>query len=468
MKTSKHLAIVLLLLAGVLSRTHAQTLTTLWQFGNPGTNGFSPEAGLAQGGDGYFYGTTYFGGNTNLNNGAGYGTVFRISSTGTLTTLYQFGGLLTDGIFPKARLVQGKDGYFYGTTFGGQGTMFRISSVGALTTVHQFSGATNDESPVAGLVQGADGDFYGTSYGGGTNYQGTVFRISSTGSLTTLHQFGGVATDGRYPEAGLIQASDSNFYGTTYSGGTNNLGTVFRIDSGGSLTTLHQFSGLDGAFPQSGLTQGADGYFYGATFSGGTNGDGTAFRISSAGSFTTLWQFGGANGRDPDAEPVQGSDGYFYGTTVQGGATNCIGGCGTIFRISPAGTLTTQYKFGVRATDGQFPETPLVQGADGCFYGTTINGGIYGNGTVFKLVVPLNPPANQISAIQLSGTNVVFTIPSVAGETYQLQFTIDPSSGSWSNVVGVCVSNSIGALMTFTNFGAASAPQEFYRFDITP
>ena len=471
---SKHLVIFLLLLTVGLGQTSAQTLTTLWQFNNPGTNGDYPEAGLVQGSDGYFYGTTYFGGNTNLNNGGGYGTVFRISSTGSLTTLYEFGGVATDGIFPHAGLAQGHDGYLYGTTTEGgtnsQGTMFRISSAGSLTTVYQFSAATEDESPVAGLVLGSDGYFYGTTYGGGTNYEGTVFRISSAGTVTTLYQFGGLATDGHDPEAGLVQGSDSYFYGTTYAGGTNNVGTVFRVNSAGSLTTLYQFSRFDehGQSPQSGLVQGVDGYFYGATFSGGTNGDGTVYRISSAGTLTTLWQFSGADGRDPDASLLQGSDGYFYGTTVQGGATNCIGGCGTIFRISSTGTLTTQYRFGVRPTDGQFPETPLVQGSDGYFYGTTINGGIYGDGTVYKLVVPLNPPANQISAIQVSNTKLVFAVPSVAGETYQLQFTTDPSSGSWSNIGGASVTNSIGALLTLTNFGGASLPQGFYRFDITP
>jgi uncharacterized repeat protein (TIGR03803 family) len=173
---------------------------------------------------------------------------------------------------------------------------------------------------------------------------------------------------------------------------------------------------------------------------------------------------------------VQSSDGNFYGTTQYGGTTNfntqcsCYGN-GTVFRISPSGSYTSLYIFVGSRTDGAGPVAGLVQGSDGNFYGTTASGGTYGGGTVFKLSIPLSPPPypiNQITSVQIAATNIIFSIPSVAGETYQLQFTSDLTSGTWSNIPGVSVSNSIGSTLTLTNFAGANQPQGFYRFAITP
>ena len=246
------------------------------------------------------------------------------------------------------------------------------------------------------------------------------------------------------------------------------LSTHGSVATAQTLTTLYQFqlSGPHpgGADPYAGLVQGSDGYFYGTTWVGGTNSGGTVFRISSAGALTTLYQFGGlpTDGANPYAGLVQGSDGYFYGTTWGGGTNKG----GAVFRISSAGALTTLYQFS-RLPGGAYPYAGLVQGSDGYFYGTTSVGGTNEDGTVFKLSVPLNPPPNQISRVQLSSTNVVVTIPSVAGETYQLQFTSSMNPPNWSNVPNVAVTNSIGALLTLTNFGGAVGPQGFYRFAIT-
>ena len=244
-----------------------------------------------------------------------------------------------------------------------------------------------------------------------------------------------------------------------------------------TVTNLYSFVGppTDGANPVGGLVQGSDGNFYGTTQSGGTNGDGTVFRISPSGSYSNLYSFGSVtnDGADPYAGLVQGSDGNFYGTTYGGGtSTNCsIYGCGTVFRISPSGNYTNLYSFGRSPTDGNDPEAGLVQRSDGNFYGTTFNGGTHTNGTVFKLTVPLNPPPypiNQITGIQKSGTNIVFKVVSIAGETYQLQFSSSMKPTNWSNITGAFVSNSIGSLLTLTNFGGAVGSQGFYRFDITP
>src|SRR6266496_2562894 len=255
----------------------AQTVTTLHSFN--GGDGRSPEATLAQGSDGSFYGTTSSGG------AFFQGTVFRMTSSGAITVLHSFNSFLGEGAVPIAGLVQGSDGNFYGTTaLGGahfQGTVFRITPSGALTVLHSFSGHPGEGAvPFAALVQGSDGNFYGTTALGGAHSKGTVFKIDSAGSLTTLHSFSGSAGEGANPVAGLVQGSDGNFYSTTALGGTHLRGTVFNIDATGSLTTLHSFSGSpdEGAIPFAGLAQGTDGNLYGTTALGGTHGAGTVFK----------------------------------------------------------------------------------------------------------------------------------------------------------------------------------------------
>ena len=454
------IAIILLIFAGRSFNARAQTETNLYWFN--GIDGSNPVFGLVQGHDGNFYGVTVGGATQDVCSGH-CGTIFKISSNGSLTNLYWFSG--SDGTSPSW-LVQGSDGNFYGTAaYGGTnacncGTVFRISPSGSLTTLYTFNGPPNDGAvPWAGLVQGSDGNLYGTTTAGGTNgcNCGTVFQISPGGSYTSLHSFG---PDGQRPVAALVQGSDGNFYGTTQRGGRGGGGIAFRISPSGSFTNLHSFGSADGNQLVNALTQGTDGNFYGTAPNGGATGFGTVFRISPSGSFTNLHSFSGSDGYGPNSVLVQGSDGNFYGTTVRGGTNSCE--CGIVFRISPSGSLTTVYTFS--GSDGAGPNG-LVQGSDGSFYGNTYGDG---NGSVFRFSVPLNPPANQISAAQVSGNDLTISVPSVAGETYQLQFTTDPACGIWSNVPGVSVTNSLGALLTLTNFGGALQPQGFYRFAITP
>jgi len=232
--------LLLLLILPVFGAQAAVVFTSLYSF--TGTNdGANPGAALVQGSDGYFYGTTPYGGTTNENTytPSGYGTVFKISTNGALTTLYLFTNGI-DGANPSAALVQGSDGYFYGTTpYGGTtnentytpsgfGTVFKISTNGAFNTLHSFDGIDGANSSAA-LVQGSDGYFYGTTLIGGTNDYGTVFKISPSGALTTLYSFGTIKDlynfnqplDGGNPHAALVQGSDGNFYGTAFSGGSN-------------------------------------------------------------------------------------------------------------------------------------------------------------------------------------------------------------------------------------------------------
>ena len=310
----------------------------------------------------------------------------------SVTTLVQFDQ--TNGTRPVGVLAQGPDGNFYGATYqggaGDQGTVFKMTPAGALTTLHSFAGAYADGAdPYAGVTLGTDGNYYGTTSGGGANFAGTVFKITSTGTETILHNFD--YSDGDGPEGGVIQGSDGDFYGTTYGeSGAGDLGTVFKMTPKGKLTTLCYFliNCSGGYDPAGGLIQGTDGNFYGTTSLGGyQNCDvggptcGTIFEITPEGTLTTLYSFCAnnvnpcADGSFPAAGLVQGSDGNFYGTTELGGggSTNCEFGCGTFFKMTPTGTLTTLYNFCSQSgcTDGVYPEAVLVQGSDGNFYGTT-------------------------------------------------------------------------------------------------
>jgi uncharacterized repeat protein (TIGR03803 family) len=394
----------------------AQNFTTLHTFDN--TDGANPFAGLVQATNGGFYGTT-FGGGAN-----GDGTVFIISPSGTVTSLYSFCSQsgCTDGQYPDGGLVQATNGDLYGTPelggTNGSGTVFKMTPGGTLTTLYSFcsqSGCPDGQYPTAGLAQSTNGDFYGTTSGGGANGNyGTVFRITPSGTLTTLYSFCAQSgcTDGLQTYAGLVQATNGDFYGTTSEGGANaSNGTVFKITPNGDLTTLYSFcaqSGCtDGSYPYAGLIQAANGDFYGTTLEGGANlcppynGCGTVFKITPKGALTTLYRFcaqsGCADGKFPYAGLVQATDEDFYGATQQGGAAACDppldNGCGTLFRVTGRGTLTTLYTFCAQSEcmDGGAPQGALVQDTDGDFYGTTAQGGASGAGTVFRLSTGLGP-----------------------------------------------------------------------------
>jgi uncharacterized repeat protein (TIGR03803 family)/autotransporter-associated beta strand protein len=419
-----------------------------------GTNGQNPYAGLIQGSDGNFYGTTSGGGSSND------GTVFKITSSGSLTTLFSFVG--TNGINPYANLIQGSDGNLYGTTSQGgssnDGTVFKITTSGSLTTLCSFTGS-NGALPRAGLVQGSDGNFYGTTYAGGSSNDGTVFKITSSGSLTTLCSFTG--TNGSIPEASLIQGSDGNFYGTTFQGGSSNFGTVFKITSAGSLTTLFNFdNGLDGASPEGSLIQVSGGNFYGTTSGGGNGAGGTVYEITSSGSLTTVYAFTSGTGEGPTAGLVLGNDGNFYGTTFQTadfGSNND----GTVFKLTPSGTLTTLCNF--TGTNGAYPEAAaLILGSDGNLYGPTFQGGSSNDGTVFKLTPPFatltagNAFSYQITAsgsptsygasplppgLTVNSSGLISGTPTTAG-TYTVTISATNGSGTGTATLNLTVNSS--------------------------
>jgi len=390
-------AVCLLWVATSLASS-AQTFGTLYSF--DASDGHNPQDALVQGFDGNFYGTTYYGGTHN------FGTVFKITPDGALTTLYSFcmETGCADGKYPGANVVQSTDGNLYGTTdYGGVyngGEFFKITSGGALTVLYSFCAkatCTDGEGPYTGVIQATDGNFYGTTHSGGVYSSGSVFKLTPAGSLTTLYSFCAQSEcpDGRTPTAGLVQATDGNLYGTTSLNGANGYGTVFKITTAGVFALVYNFCAetdcTDGKYPV-GLIQGTDGSLYG-TAGGGAYNQGTVFRLTLAGALTTVYSFcpqtGCVDGSDPRSGVIQATDGNFYGTTDTGGAYLE----GTAFEITPAGALTILYSFCAQSgcADGLFLYAGLVQGTDGTFYGTTYKGGAHLDGTVFTLNTGLDP-----------------------------------------------------------------------------
>lgn len=367
----------------------AGTVSVLHTFPTGATDGEAPDGSLIQASDGNFYGTTSRGG------ASSEGTIFTITPAGSETVLHSFVSGTTDGASPSNHLVQASVGNFYGTTNAGgifnDGTVFKVTSSGTETVLYSFSGLgavagrEDGADPFGGLIQASDGNFYGTTIGGGANSAGTIFKITPSGTETVLYSFAGGATDGSTPQGGLIQASDGNFYGTTVNGGASNDGTVFRITPAGAETVLYSFVGgtTDGAYPEDSLIHASDGNFYGTTYSGGASDAGTVFKITPSGTETVLYSFAGgaADGASPQGSLLQASDGNFYGTTTYGGASNQ----GTVFRVTSAGVETVLYSFAGGATDGANPVGSLIQTSNGDFYGTTVYGGANGYGILFVL-----------------------------------------------------------------------------------
>ena len=478
MKTpsSSKVACLAVLWIGLSAAALGQTFTTLAEFN--ATDGSAPGP-VIQGTDGNFYGVTSFGGQFSQ------GAVFRITPDGTITTLHSFcqQSGCPDGNYPNGSLVQASDGNFYGATyFQGAanstfGTIFRITPTGTLTTIYAFCpgqvGCPDGQFPNGGLVQGSDGNLYGTTQhteGG----QGTVFRITLDGTLTTLYTFCTKTgcPDGGAIFGGLTLGKDGNFYGTTVFGGAFSKvfgGTVFKITPAGNVTTLHSFcaqkSGvvcLDGSEPWNGaLVQASDGNFYGTTSSGGGNvcplsgnGCGTAFRITPGGKLTTLHVFCSdvnSNGRctdgaAPSSGMIVGSDGNLYGTTTTGGTgvystSKCSNtaheGCGTLYSMSTAGSLNTLYNFCsiTGCADGTGGNSLIVSGDT--LYGST-SGGTSSTGTVFSfstsvaLAPTFTPPAISFGNEALDTTSKVRSvmIKNVNTGSATLDFTGFKLSGS--------------------------------------
>ena len=373
----------------VFKTTTAGVLTRMFGFGYF-NSGLTPSSGLALGPGGNFYGTTTLGPGS-----GGNGTVFMITPNSNFVTLYSFSGG-ADGGVPLGSLTLGLDGNFYGVTSSGGanglGTVFRITTSGILTTLYSFTGGVNGGRPQTGLVRDSEGNLYGTtpylaSCGSGCPSNATVYQITPAGVFTTL------ASDDQHsvapePVAPMIQGSDGSFYGTSVAPGPNpgsaaGYGSVFRVTSTGSLSALHLFIGAGDGSSTNAPIIAADGQVYGASPSGGVDNDGVVYRMTLSGDFSVLYSFtNSSDGGAPGSALVQGSDGNFYGTTSGHGAFSALPN-GSVFRLTPAGVLTTLHVFS--GSDGTDPMAPLVLGADGALYGTTFIGGAKGEGSVFRI-----------------------------------------------------------------------------------
>ena len=338
---------------------------------------------MAQGRDGNLYGITTTGGLNNL------GTIFKITPTGTLTTLFNFD--TTHGSTPIGGLVLGLDGNLYGTAERGGahgfGNIFRITPAGALTVIYDFTGGTDGGLPVAALMIGSDGNFYGTSH------PGIAFRITSGGVFTPIAS---IPTDTYGP---LALASNGSYYGVTEFGGTNTDGTIYRI-TGTTSTTLYNFDGPHGAFPIGGLVVGSDGNLYGTTTAGGANNDGVIFRITPAGAYTILVNFDHTQpllGYQAYAGLIAGSDGNLYGATIWGGTY----GDGVIFQMTTAGAYSVLTSFDAPGGDGAYA-TPM-QHSSGSIFGLTSRGGAVSNGVVYRFDTGLTPFVSLTNPVGLVG-----------------------------------------------------------------
>lgn len=403
------LALAALVAAGA---AHATTFTVLHNFTGP--EGMRPQTALLRDGQGNLFGTA-----EQSSPKKSTGMVFKFTPKGRLIVVHAFRGH-EDGNQPEAStVVADTAGNLYGTTqTGGKpidakgGTVFKIAPDGTESLLHIFHGVPDGVNPSAGLTIDTAGNLYGTTPGGGTITQcvntdssgcGTVFKIAPGGAETVLHAFEGPDGIGLYG-ADLLVDGSGDIYGVTYAGGAFNTcyggpgcGTVFKIASDGTFSTLYSFKGInsggnDGNFPLSTLIEDDAGNLYGTTWSGGVsldrscNGCGTIFKIDPEGAETVLYTFpGGAGGQQPEGGVVRDAQGNLYGTAYGGGDLHCQKhvGCGIAYKLTPDGTFTVIHVF--EKTDGAYPVGGLIGDGAGNLYGTTTAGGAYGGGTIFEL-----------------------------------------------------------------------------------
>ena len=415
---------------------------------------------LVQGPNSTVYGTSDIG-------GVGNGSVFQVAvPAGTTTEIYAFCSVstCTDGKYPIGGLVVGTDNNFYGTTTAGAnatpgttaagGTVFKITPSGTLTTLYRFCSNIDpvnaaiclDGAAPNQLVLGSDGAFYGTTQYGGSTNNGTVFKITSDGVLTTLYNLCTFCAGGGVPTQGMVQATNGDFYGSTVGGGAQNVGTLFKITPAGVFTPLYSFCSqpncVDGQQVAGSLVQGSDGNFYGVMNDGGANRYGSIFKLSQTGEFSTIYEFCAistcTDGKYPQGGLVQAADGSFYGTTSEGGANNW----GTLYKITADGTFTLLYGFCSQpeCSDGESPDAGLLKDSNGNLYGTTTSGGSTEDGTIFSYPVgrakadstALSALVNYFGQDETSYSDWVVWRPS-SGEWYIL----DPSGPSKSVQWGV-------------------------------
>jgi uncharacterized repeat protein (TIGR03803 family) len=436
--------------------------TVLHTFSGP--DGESPAAPLVEGGDGFLYGVAAHGGDFAVLPPDGGGTVFRVSPGGTFTTLHIFGG--PDGAVPNS-LIQGQDGFFYGTTtYGGElqpgnGTLFRMDAAGVVTVLHAFPFAIGGGSSLPGpIVQGADGALYGSARGefGTSAHGGYVYRFDpATGDFRHLHDFSG--SDGAFPTGPLFQSADGFFYGTTNQGGLWNSGVTYKVDALGNFVLLHSLSPLypgEGSQPKGGVIQASNGLFYGTTEQGGYFGE--IFRMDAAGGFSVIHRFDAyaSDGGSPGSGLIEARDGFLYGTAPVGGQPVSDPRYGVVYRMDTGGTVTLVHTF--TGPDGAKPQAALVQGADGGLYGSTVVGGATGLGVLFRLD-PAASPSVSLTSLTLNPAQVTGGAPSTG--------TVTLSAPAPSGGVSLLLTSSSPALASVPGSVTVPAGSTSVTFQVT-
>jgi uncharacterized repeat protein (TIGR03803 family) len=396
------LAAATLLALGYLPEAKAQTFQILYSFPG-GLNGAGPTGSLVMDSSNNLLGTTTNGGDTGCGSYIGCGVVYKLSLSGAESTLTSF-HKLPDAQYPLAGVIWNGGHYYgtteTGGTGGGFGTVFSVTPGGSRSILYSFQGSADGQLPFSGLTRDQSGSLYGTTeYGGSyttcTTYGcGTVYKVDKNGNHTVLHAFTGL--DGAYPFGGVIGDAAGNLYGTTQSGGsgpcTGGCGVVFKLDTAGNETVLYNFQGYptDGVGPTTTLVTDPEGNFYGTTYGGGTDGEGTIFKLSPQGLLTTLHNFSARrDGGAPSMGVIRDSRGNLYGTTYFGGSTSCglhEHGCGVVYRLTPTGQFIVLHLFVGGPSDGENPTWGnLLLDSSGNLYGVATSGGAYSSGVVFKI-----------------------------------------------------------------------------------
>ncbi len=382
-------AMGLLLMFAVATRqpADAQTYSVLYTF-TGGNDGGDPYSNVIRDSAGNLYGTAAIGGGDgSCNSGFGCGVLFKLSPSGTETVLHVFGEG-TDGQMPKASLFKDAHGNIYGTTSAGGtlgfGTVYKLDTSGTVTTIFNFSGANGSDAQ--GVVVDASGTIYGSTLSGGDPAKsgkltgGVLYKLTQTGVQTILRTFEQRPGDGYFPFGVPLLDGAGNIYATTSEGGQSHAGTVYRYNSSDVVTQIF-LAGQPGPFqPQGGLVFDGDGYLYGPSYGGSPLG-GQIFRVDGRGHVTTFSNFGvpSVNGDVPNASLIFDSAGNIYGTSSTGGSTNG----GVVFKVDTSGNETVLYDF-ADAANGQTPVSGLTIDSAGNLYGTTVSGG-FGHGVVFKI-----------------------------------------------------------------------------------
>jgi len=367
----------------------AGEFTVVHTFKGGSADGDNPHGSLTPDGLGNLYGTTAWGGRKACAS-YGCGTVYRIGADGTFTIVYAFTGG-KDGGIPGAGLTLSPDGSFYGSTT--IGTIYRLTPDGQISVIYTFAGDEDGESPSGNLVLDKKGNLYGVTTFGGHYSLGTLFRITPRGKEIQLHAFAEDQTDGGEPTGGVVVDKAGNLFGTTPWGGSNYSGTIFKVTPQGEYSVFYNFAGgAAGEQPRSELMIDKDGNFYGTTSAGGDYGYGTGFKLSPSGTESVLYSFkghGSGDGAEPQSGVIADRQGNLYGTTTNDGGTPR--GPGIVYKLAPDGTETVLHAF-TGGKDGTHVATSLVADGVGNLYGAAEDGGYakrrcypYGCGTIFRV-----------------------------------------------------------------------------------